>query len=45
MYIYKHTKNNLVGKEVRKLFDEGNFKNIEEFKGVIEDVLRNSEEI
>ncbi|HBF4280964.1 TPA: hypothetical protein KON48_002115 [Clostridioides difficile] len=45
MYIYKHTKNNLIGKEVRKLFDEGNFKNIEEFKGVIEDVLRNSEEI
>ncbi|EQJ94826.1 hypothetical protein ACPMCT_17095 [Clostridioides difficile] len=45
MYIYKHTKNNLIGKEVRGLFDEGNFKNIQEFKGVIEDVLRNSEEI
>ncbi|MCC0732176.1 MULTISPECIES: hypothetical protein [unclassified Clostridioides] len=45
MYIYKHTKNNLIGKEVRRLFDEGNFKNIQEFKGVIEDVLRNSEEI
>ncbi|EMJ4245482.1 hypothetical protein PIU50_003371 [Clostridioides difficile] len=45
IYIYKHTKNNLIGKEVRKLFDEGNFKNIQEFKGVIEDVLRNSEEI
>ncbi|HBG7379650.1 hypothetical protein NMF83_05670 [Clostridioides difficile] len=45
MYIYKHTKNNLIGKEVRKLFDEGNFKNIEEFKGVIEDVLCDSEKI
>ncbi|HEK5054528.1 TPA: hypothetical protein SOL97_003319 [Clostridioides difficile] len=45
MYIYKHTKNNLIGKEVRRLFDEGNFKNIQEFKGVIEDVLCNSEEI
>ncbi len=44
-YIYKHTKNNLIGKEVRKLFDEGNFKNIEEFKGVIEDVLCDSEKI
>lgn len=45
MYIYKHTKNNSIGKEVRRLFDEGNFKNTQEFKGVIEDVLRNSEEI
>ncbi|HCQ5685445.1 TPA: hypothetical protein OLY49_002869 [Clostridioides difficile] len=45
MYIYKHTKSNLIGKEVRKLFDEGNFKNIEEFKGVIEDVLCDSEKI
>ncbi|MCI9897340.1 hypothetical protein JY719_18160 [Clostridioides difficile] len=44
-YIYKHTKNNLIGKEVRRLFDDGNFKNIQEFKGVIEDVLHNSEEI
>ncbi|EGT3953410.1 hypothetical protein ERM45_00535 [Clostridioides difficile] len=45
IYLYKHTKNNSIGKEVRKLFDEGEFENLEEFKGVIEDVLHNSKEI
>lgn len=45
IYLYKHTKNNSIGKEVRKLFDEGEFESIEEFKGVVEDVLRNSKEI
>ncbi|EMQ1359782.1 hypothetical protein OD257_003134 [Clostridioides difficile] len=45
MYVYKHTKNNSIGKEIRKLFDKGEFENLEEFKGVIEDVLHNSKEI
>ncbi|MCC0784529.1 hypothetical protein IR152_15955 [Clostridioides sp. ES-S-0108-01] len=45
IYVYKHTKNNSIGKEIRKLFDEGKFENLEEFKGVIEDVLHNSKEI
>ncbi|MBY2483381.1 hypothetical protein KWX70_02660 [Clostridioides difficile] len=45
IYVYKHTKNNSIGKEIRKLFDEGEFENLEEFKGVIEDVLHNSKEI
>ncbi|HBG2405013.1 TPA: hypothetical protein KPK48_003215 [Clostridioides difficile] len=45
IYVYKHTKNNSIGKKIRKLFDKGEFENLEEFKGVIEDVLHNSKEI
>jgi hypothetical protein len=45
IHLYKHIKDNAIGKLLREKYDIGEIKNEEEFKEVLEHVLSNSKEI
>lgn len=45
IHLYKHIKDNSIGKLLRDKYDNGEFKDEEEFKEVLEHVLSNSKEI
>lgn len=43
--LYKHTKNNGIGKYLRNLYEIGKINNIDEFKEVLENVLSDSKKV
>jgi len=45
IHLYKHIKDNAVGKVLRDKYDNGEIKDEEDFKEMLEHVLSNSKEI
>ena len=45
IHLYKHIKDNAIGKVLRDKYDNGEIKDEEDFKEMLEHVLSNSKEI